>query len=125
MKIWIFAAALCAVLAVAALGTFPAIGEPAKIADSAGELDEWRTRVREARDRVRDARAELAAAEYDYANWRHRKRPRGKPKGEIVGRISRAEKEVAAAEAALPEVVEEARRAGLLPGDFRALDVEP
>jgi len=42
-----------------------------------------------------------------------------------MSRIDRAEKEVAAAEADLPAVVEEARRAGLLPGDFRALDVEP
>jgi len=125
MKVWISAAALAAVIAVGALGTFPATSEPAKIADSADELDEWRARVRDARDRVRDARAELAAAEYAYTDWRHRKRPRGKPKGAIMSRIDRAEKEVAAAEADLPAVVEEARRAGLLPGDFRALDVEP
>lgn len=125
MRVWICVVALCAVVAAGALGTFPAIGEPAKIAESADELDPWRIRVREARDRVREAHAELAAAEYAYADWRKRRRPRGKPKGEIVGRIGRAEREVAAAEAELPEVVEEARRAGLLPGDFRALDVEP
>ena len=122
--------ALAFVVLVAA-GTFGAlsgVAEPAKIAEGAeavDTLDAWRTRVREARDRVRAARSELAAAEYAYADWNQRKRPRGTPKGEIVARIARAEQEVEAAEAALPEVVEDARRAGLEPGDFRALEVDP
>jgi hypothetical protein len=125
MKSWISGLALCAVIALGALAPLELRSEPAKIAESADSLDDWRARVREARERVRDAHTELAAAEYAYADWRQRKLPRGKPKGEIVARIDRAEQEVAAAEAALPGVVDEARGAGLQPGDFRALDVEP
>lgn len=125
MNGWIVAFSLCCVLGLPGLATPGAMAEPAKIAEESDALEEWRGRVMEARDRVRDARAELAAAEFDYANWRQRKLPRGKSKGEIVARIGTAEREVEAAESALPEVVEQARRAGLLPGDFRALDVEP
>lgn len=125
MKAWIPAAALCCVLAAGVLGAVGATGEPAKIAESEEALEEWRMRVSEARDRVRAAHAELAEAEYAYADWRQRRMPRGVPKAAIIGRISRAETETAAAEAALPEVVEGARRAGMLPGEFRALDIEP
>jgi septal ring factor EnvC (AmiA/AmiB activator) len=125
MKGWKLGAAAFALLASLAFGAPPpAVAEAAKIAESAGELEAWRTKVREARDRVRAARSELEAAEYDYASWRKRQRPRGTPKAEIVARIASAEREVAAAEAALPDVVGQARRAGLPPGDFRALEIE-
>jgi len=125
MKGWISAFALYSVLGLPGVAPLDAMAEPAKIADESEALEEWRVRVIDARDRVRDARAELVAAEFDYANWRQRKQPRGTPKGQVIARIDAAEREVEAAESALPDVVDEARRAGLLPGDFRALDIEP
>lgn len=107
-----------------ALRAAPASAQPANLGPEEQELARWREKVQEARDRVREARAELQAAEYAYQDWRQRKYPRGAERADVIGRLDAAKKELAAAEAALPEVVEEARRAGLPPGEFRELDVD-
>lgn len=113
-----FAVALAPTLAV------PAAADPAKaeLEMSEVELQHWRDTIQTARQRVVEARTEVAQAEYAYQDWAQRRRPRGAKKADIVARLDAANRELSEAEAALPGVVEEARRAGLPPGELRELE---
>jgi hypothetical protein len=69
---------------------------------------------------VKAARDKVDAAERELRYQRHRKRPRGKADADIEA----AKGELAAAESELARAIEEGRRAGLQPGDFRDLGVD-
>jgi multidrug resistance efflux pump len=69
---------------------------------------------------VEAARRKLEAAEGELRYQRHRKRPRGKADADIDA----ARSELAEAESDLARAVEAGRRAGLSPGELRALGVD-
>jgi hypothetical protein len=112
--------------AIAAGFAYPAaaplvLAQPAKLdAETAPDLTLYRDAITRAQGQVRAAREKLDAAERELRYQRHRKRPRG----EAAGDIDAAKGELAAAETELARAVDEGRRAGLLPGDLRALGVE-
>lgn len=98
------------------------LAQPAKLgaAEAAPDLAPQREAISRAQSGVRAARDKLAAAERDLRYQRHRKRPRGEPERDIDA----AKGELAVAESELARAIDEGRRAGLLPGDLRALGVD-
>jgi hypothetical protein len=117
---------LALLAAIAAGLVYPAaaqlvLAQPAKLgAEPAPDLTLYRGAITRAQEQMRAAREKLDAAEAELRYQRHRKRPRG----EAAGDIDAAKRELAAAESELARAVDEGRRAGLLPGDLRALGVE-
>jgi len=102
-----------------------ALAQPASLDNSGGDaLAESREALRVARERVSDARQEVEIAELGYRKWTQRRRPRGEARMVIVKRLDDAQAELEEAEAALPAAMENARRAGLSPGEFRELEAE-
>jgi hypothetical protein len=86
---------------------------PAEI--TAEEIEGWREMLAQARERVEKAQEEVAAAQQAHRDARKRKR-RGAERGELLAAREAAERELALAEDALPDLVEQARRAGVPPG---------
>ena len=102
-----------------------ALAQPASLDNSGGDaLVESREALRAARERVADARQEVEIAELGYRKLTQRNRQRGEPRMQIVKRLDDARAELEEAEAALPVAMENARRAGLSPGEFRELEAE-
>ena len=97
---------------------------PAQIALADAEIDQqmWVQRLEDARSRLQRARTAVEAGDTTYAKGRHRERLRGEPREEIVAEREAAALELAAAEAAWPKLLEEARRAGLPPGVLRPFE---
>ena len=116
-----------ALLAALAAGlAFPAaarlsLAQPAKIgAQAEPDLSPYRDAITRAQDQVRAAREKVDSAERELRYQRHRKRPRG----EAEGHIEAAKGELAVAESELARAIDEGRRAGLAPGDLRALGID-
>lgn len=94
----------------------PAAASPAVAAGAAAEeIDAWRDKLLDARERVDGARQQAATAEMAYRDARKRRR-RGAERADLLAALTAAEQELAEAEAALPALLEEARRAGVPPG---------
>ena len=98
------------------------LAQPAKLGTEAEAANaaQQREAIVHAKEQVKAAREKVDAAERELRYQRHRKRPRG----EADARIEAAKGELAAAESELARAIEEGRRAGLQPGDFRDLGVE-
>jgi DNA repair exonuclease SbcCD ATPase subunit len=88
-------------------------GGPSEI--SAEEIEGWREALTEARERVEAAQEKLVASQQAYRDARKRKR-RGEERAELLAAREAAEHELAEAESALPELMDQARRAGVPPG---------
>jgi len=80
----------------------------------------WDRRLDRAHKRIEIARERAETAEAEYSRARHDGHPRGTALLAIEREHAQASKELAAAEAALPRLVEQARRAGVAPGILRA-----
>jgi hypothetical protein len=100
----------------------PPAAPSAESAGSAKEVGEWRERLLEAQQRLESARERAAATQHAYRDWRQRKRPRGEKKEELLAKLEGAEQELAEAEAELPVLLDEARRAGVPPGVLREFE---
>jgi len=85
------------------------------------EIDRWHETLREARDRLERARARAESARYSYRDGQQRDR-RGPEKAALLAELEAAERELADAQAALPVLLEEARRAGVPPGVLREFE---
>jgi hypothetical protein len=70
---------------------------------------------------VEDAREQVAVAQRAYRDARKRRR-RGAERAELLAELENAEQALAEAEAALPTLLEEARRAGVPPGVLREFE---
>jgi hypothetical protein len=109
---------------LAALVAPPVFAEPAAIDDAASdaatseedELASWVKRLDEARARLDAATRRLAQLEGAKGRGAHRRYPRGDAKEKYLEDLEAARKEHADAAQALPELMEEARRAGVPPG---------
>ncbi len=121
--------------ALAALGLYGALlaaststaepPPPAAAELSAEALDPaWSVRLSEAQERQATAAAHVADAQQALGSARHRKRPRGASLAALEGELARAQRERAAADAELPELLEQARRAGVSPGVLRRFEPE-
>jgi len=85
-----------------------------------GDLEAyWDRRLARARQRIEIAHERMAKAEAEYSRARHDQYPRGEALAEIEERHRAAVRELQAAETALPQLVEQARRAGVSPGVLR------
>lgn len=115
----LFAALACAALPASARLT---LAQPAKLgaAEAAPDLSPQREAISHAHAGVRAARDKLAKAERELREQRQRRRPRG----EAQRGIEAAQGQLAVAESELARAIDEGRRAGLQPGDLRALGVD-
>jgi cobalamin biosynthesis protein CobT len=106
--------ALLAVLAaIAAAGAAPA-AEPVPAAQQEALLDEaWAARLSGAATRRDAALSRLRSDELALRVARHRKYPRGEALGAVERNVEASREQLGAAEQALPELLEEARRAGV------------
>ena len=99
--------------------------QPATPANSTGlgaeEIAEWRQTLLEARERVDEAQADVAMAQQAFRKARQRNR-RGEERGELLVTLQAAEQELADAEAELPLLLDEARRAGVPAGVRREFE---
>jgi hypothetical protein len=111
-----------AALAGAALPAYArlSLAQPAKLGTEAPDLSPQRDAITRAQQQVRAAQEKLASAERELRYQRHRRRPRG----DASAAIEAARGELAVAENELARAVDEGRRAGLQPGDLRALGVD-
>ena len=78
----------------------------------ATQVEEWRVTLLQAQERVVEARAEVEVAQRAFRDARRRNR-RGDARGARLAELQEAQSELAEAEARLPELVEQARRAGV------------
>ena len=105
--------------------TQEAQSQPAAPASStalgAEEIAEWRQTFLEARERVDGAREQVTVAQQAYRDARKRNR-RGAERADLLAAQGAAEQELAEAEAELPALLEEARRAGVPPGVLREFE---
>jgi hypothetical protein len=96
-----------------------AVPPPAAPANSAGisaeEIEEWRQTLLEAQERVDRAQEDVVVAQQAFRKARQRNR-RGDERGELLATVQAAEQELEDAEADLPLLLEQARRAGVPPG---------
>lgn len=93
------------------------LGAPAEIVDA--QREQWAERFRAARDAVAEARLRNALAQDAYREMRHRRNQTGEEKERILAEIGDSEVALVDAEAALKELFEAARRAGVPPGWMR------
>jgi hypothetical protein len=75
----------------------------------------WSARLEKAQVHRDQARLRVIASEAALSRARHRDYPRGEALAEIESEVEAARKELAAAERELPELLEEARLAGVSP----------
>lgn len=91
--------------------------------------DDWVPRLAEALAARDDARTRVIAGEAALSSARHRHHPRGKALEKVEKDLDDARKDLAAAEERFPELVEQARQAGVSPTALRpfeeAADAEP
>lgn len=105
-----------------------ALASPASLAEEAapgGEDVDWELRLSDLESDLVAAHQRLADARDAYRNWRQKKHPRGAKKADLLAEIDAAQIEVADLEAAWPEELEKARRAGLPPGTLRRFETPP
>jgi hypothetical protein len=97
----------------------PEAGTPAPAAPAEAGADAnavWQQRLEQARQRIGQARERESAARAAYSRARHDRNPRGEGLAAIEEERRTAEAELREAEAALPQLVEQARREGVAPG---------
>jgi hypothetical protein len=75
----------------------------------------WTARLGAAEARRNDAVQRVIAGEAAFTRARHREYPRGEALAGLARDLEKARKDLAAAEQELPELLEEARRAGVSP----------
>ena len=110
--------ALAALLAAPGAPTLEA--PRAQTLRDAPERGPWQERVAEARELVLRARERRDAAETAVDRMRHSRHPRGEARKALFAEREAARLDVAEAERALEELLEEARRAGVPPGWLEA-----
>jgi hypothetical protein len=114
-------------LAAALAGAFPAGADPAQPSDedpNAPATPTWEQRLEQAQTQLVLARTRVAETEGAVTRARHRRYPRGKEFDGLVATAENARKQLRAAEAELPALLEEARRAGVEPGVLRRFEPE-
>ncbi len=118
---------LALALAASLAGGSAAAADPAKPSEedaSAPATPTWEQRLEEAQTQLETARTRVAESESAVTRARHRRYPRGKEFDDLVATAENARKQLRAAEAELPALLEEARRAGVEPGVLRRFEPE-
>jgi septal ring factor EnvC (AmiA/AmiB activator) len=106
----------------------PSFGDPAKASESDNlssvTVEAWVDRIEVAAAHLEKTRAQLRANEESLARARHRRYPRGDTLEELETSVESGRAALEAAEAELPELIEQARRAGVPPGELRRFEPE-
>lgn len=114
-RLWIPLAA-CA----AALLATDAPAQPAAAGGGApASQEDWTARLEAAQMRLDRARQRVGELEAAYSRARRNDHPRGAARQALLDELAGAREELADAEASLPKLVEQARRAGALPEVLR------
>jgi hypothetical protein len=111
-------------LATSLAGAFAAAADPAKPSEEEASTPTWEQRLEEAHTRLELARLHAAESERAVTRARHRRYPRGAGFDDLVAAAEDARKQLRSAEAELPELLEQARRAGVEPGVLRRFEPE-
>lgn len=116
-------------VALSFAAAFAAAGDPAKPNEAAGPSSElvaaaWEARLAEAQARLTTARAQAESSERALGRARHRRYPRGEALDALVVAAEDARTDLAAAEAELPALLEQARRAGVEPGVLQRFEAD-
>ena len=112
------AAVLAAAVALPALAA-PTEKSPDPAVAIEAERAVWQARFRRAQDAVASAQIRQRGALDAYQQMRHHRRERGEAKQKILDELTASEAALAEAEAALVDLFETARRAGVPPGWMR------
>lgn len=117
------------VLALSFAAAFAAAGDPAKpnpeaVAASEEVAAAWEARLDEAQARITTARERVATSERALTRARHRKYPRGEALDGLAEAAEQARTALADAEAELPELLDQARAAGVEPGVLRRFEAD-
>jgi hypothetical protein len=121
--------ALAIFIALTCVAAFAAAGDPAKPDEGASVSSEqvaaaWEARLDEAQGRITTARERVATSEQALTRARHRKYPRGEAFDDLVAAAQDARAALTAAEAELPELLDQARAAGVEPGVLRRFEAD-
>ena len=112
-------------LALALLAAVAAAADPAKPSDEATAQvvsAAWETRLTEAHAKLEQARTRAASSEQAVTRARHRRYPRGDAFDDLQAAAEADRKALTAAEAELPELLEQARQAGVESGVLRRFE---
>lgn len=112
------------ILAAAEVAISQPSGEPA-LSMSAERNQEWARTLEEELARLRASQAQVAELERQITDARRRRYPRGEALGALERELADARKALARSRAALPELVERARRSGVPPGVLRPYEGIP
>jgi hypothetical protein len=121
-------AALWVALGILFAPPAPSLGDPAKPSES-GELSSvtvaaWIDRIEAAAAQLEKTRAQLRANEAALSRARHRRYPRGEALQTLETSVESGRAALEAAEAELPALLEQARRAGVPPGTLLRFEPE-
>jgi septal ring factor EnvC (AmiA/AmiB activator) len=113
------AAAVGAALLLGAAPLGPTAASAQVYDASEAENAMWAEQLAEAQAEIEASRERLEQAQAKYVRARHDDYPRGEALAELEKEVEEARQALAEAEERLPELVEEARRAGVLPEVLR------
>ena len=122
-------AGLAFALALPLFAASAAPADPAKPGQAAPVASEviaagWEARLADAEAKLAAARSRAARSEQTLTHARHRKYPRGEALDALIADAEEAREALAAAEAEVPALLEQARRAGVEPGVLRRFEPE-
>lgn len=122
-------AALALFFALSFAAAFAAAGDPAEPRGEAAASNQeiaaaWEARLAEAQARIAKSRERVETSEQALTRARHRKYPRGEALDALVTTAEDARSALAAAQAELPELLEQAHAAGVEPGVLRRFEAD-
>jgi uncharacterized protein YlxW (UPF0749 family) len=112
-RAWPLVILIAVLLGVGALAQSPSADGDARAAEARDA--KWSARLNQAQMRLDQARQRVVEREAAYSKARHREYPRGAALAEIERDLEQARKDLAAAEHELPDLIEQARLAGVSP----------
>ncbi len=99
-----------------------AIDAPVQAQTGQDEVGLWAQRLDHSHDALSDAESRYARAQAAYMDWRQRKRPRGDAKAELLTELEAARVALERQQSRFPELLEQARRAGVPAGILRSYE---
>ncbi len=99
-----------------------AIDAPVQAQSGQDEVGLWAERLEQSHVALGEAETRFARAQAAYMDWRQRKRPRGDAKAELMTELEAARVALEREQSRFPELLEQARRAGVPPGVLRTYE---
>jgi hypothetical protein len=104
----------------------PAAGDAAQgKAGAADDYSAWIRTLEQSEQRVKDLRARVAILQTMVDKSVSRRYPSGPPKAKMISDLAQAKQDLAEAEARHPDLLEQARHAGVPPGILQQYELDP